>query len=549
MTTIGRFLHKLFHRPPTVEDTLRWVAAWPDPVKAEMAEKIRAMVAAGEAEYLDVPLTVWAQVFPGSSRSQKPSGNPTPDKPTSATPPGGEHSADSASVWALNTAETEPMSALTSSLTLFSASACSPPQEIPMATRDSSHREHALCAPSDAKRWLNCAGAIAMCADVEKGSSAYADEGTWAHGIAAAALLGGKVSPEDHGRLAKDGHSEYIGTYVDQILARVQQHRDAGATVELLVETRLDLEPITGEPGAGCTLDVLIVAEYLTHTVLEVRDLKYGAGVAVSVVENPQLMIYALAAMRRFSTLPVEEVILGIHQPRITSAPSEWSVGVDELMVFEKRVREAASLALDLYYDARSDAHKYLAKEPGEEICRWCPIKATCPSFSGMVHETVYSEFQAVDDDDAVPLNPETENPNVDLGRAILRVEAIELWCREVRAEVERRLLAGKPVVTPKGPMWLKVGREGARKWTDADAAEKLLQTAGLANVIYSKPALLSPTQIEKVASKRPVWENLQDFITREPGKPSVAFPGDSGTPYAAPDADEFDSYDGSSLV
>ena len=50
---------------------------------------------------------------------------------------------------------------------------------------------------------------------------------------------------------------------------------------------------------------------------LHIIDFKYGQGVLVEAEENPQMMLYALGALRLFDSLyDITEVSMSIYQPR-----------------------------------------------------------------------------------------------------------------------------------------------------------------------------------------------------------------------------------------
>jgi hypothetical protein len=111
-----------------------------------------------------------------------------------------------------------------------------------------------------------------------------------------------------------------------------------------MVEQALDLAAITGEAGAQGTADAVIVAGSRLHVI----DLKYGRGVRVDAERNPQLILYALAALDTLDPLgEVTDVMLTIHQPRLEHV-SSWEATADELRALLPRIRAAAHRALTL---------------------------------------------------------------------------------------------------------------------------------------------------------------------------------------------------------
>lgn len=103
-------------------------------------------------------------------------------------------------------------------------------------------------------------------------------------------------------------------------------------------------------------------------------------------------------------------------------------------------------------------------------------------------------------------------------------VDLVEGWCKAVRSEVERRMLAGTPV-----PGWKLVqGKQGNRAWSDEGAARDLMKKQfRLRDDVMYDFSLISPTSAEKLHAAGTIkprqYEKLQDLITRSNGKPSVA--------------------------
>lgn len=156
---------------------------------------------------------------------------------------------------------------------------------------------HAKLSPSSASRWMTCPGSVAMSEGIADKSSSHADEGTAAHEMAERILLG-ELGTDLIGLKAENGVAftaamlEGVMVYVDMVRDLV---KSTGGT--LYVEQKLSIEHLTGEPGAKGTSDCVIDA----GDELIVGDLKFGMGVRVDADDNEQLMIYALAALEKFS--------------------------------------------------------------------------------------------------------------------------------------------------------------------------------------------------------------------------------------------------------
>lgn len=369
---------------------------------------------------------------------------------------------------------------------------------------------HAICSPSGAEGWTACPG--------WRGggdSNRYSAEGTAAHDVAAACLID-EVNAHRHiGRVIHvDGFEikvdEYMAAHVQKYLDYVRAETRDGT---LLVEQRLSIEHITGEPEAEGTSDAVI----LRSDTLTVVDLKFGMGHRVNAQQNKQLMIYAHAAVRAFDSLgDITRVRLAIHQPRLDHI-SEWECSVDDLEAFAHDARKAAYLALSGSPD----------RNPGDAQCRWCSHKAACPALTNHALTIVADDFVDVTREVAPQLASIDERlatlDEATLGRLMGSVDLIEDWCKAVRGRVERQLLDGIAV-----PGWKLVeGRRGARKWADEGEAEAMLKTMRLKHDQMYDYSIVSPVTAEKLARAGAIgprqWPKLQSLITQTDGKPSVA--------------------------
>lgn len=399
--------------------------------------------------------------------------------------------------------------------------------------------QHALLSPSSAHRWLACPASVGASQGIPDTSSVHAAEGSAAHELAAQCL--GDTLPMEPaplvGQQASNGvtftaeMAGYVGDYVEFVRGWAR----GGA---LMVEQALDLAAITGEAGAQGTADAVIVAGSRLHVI----DLKYGRGVRVDAERNPQLILYALAALDTLDPLgEVTDVMLTIHQPRLEHV-SSWEATADELRALLPRIRAAAHRALTLTVTPPGPADF----TPGDEQCRWCPARATCATLAQQVLDTVVDDFADVSAD----LVPQLESAphavstydSATLGRCMAALPLVELWAKAVRGETETRLLAGAPVPGFK----LVAGRKGARKWTNDAEAEAALKAMRLKVEEMYDLKLISPTTAEKLQKAGTLgprqWAKLQGHITQVEGAPSVAPDADKRPPLPlAATADDFD--------
>jgi hypothetical protein len=287
--------------------------------------------------------------------------------------------------------------------------------------------------------------------------------------------------------------------YTDQVQQLVES---TGGTLH--VEQRLPIGQWTDEADAHGTSDAVIVA----GDELIVADLKFGMGVEVSAVENKQLMVYGLAALDVFGKVEggysFKTVRLVISQPR-TGNFSEWTVSVEDLLAFGKEVKMAAATTRML--DAPLHA--------SEKACKFCKAKATCPALTKAVESATGALFE--------DCAPPGRVFGADLSVKMSMVKLVEDWCKAIRAETERSLLAGEAVPGYK----LVQGKMGNRKWSDAEEAEATLKGIRLKVEEMYDLSLISPTTAEKLMGAGTIgprqWKKVIPLITRSEGQPSVA--------------------------
>ena len=310
------------------------------------------------------------------------------------------------------------------------------------------------------------------------------------------------------------------------------------------------------EPATGTT-DVWIIKGSVAHSL----DLKWGMGVQVYAKDNEQQEMYTDAGLEDFDVLgEVEEIHLHILQPRLKHY-DEHVLTRGELAEKIQTIREASQKIAFTPIDQ-------LPAVPGEKQCRFCKASATCAERTEHTMGLIVGEFvdlekgfvevsieqaekllarsfgvkpAAIDfefrDDHCCSFLVKKPNirPSLEAAEARLpdasderlatlmdAADMIEGFAKAVRAEVERRLLAGK---FTDARYKLVEGRQGARSWTSEEEAEAALKAMRLKVDQMYDFKLISPTTAEKVlkeANPRK-WNKLQPLIGRSDGKPSVA--------------------------
>lgn len=394
-------------------------------------------------------------------------------------------------------------------------------------------KQHYELGPSAAPAWARCSAKPARERGFENKSSSFADWGTVAHDLSESTLndfafplesyKGMLATVDDRGDVTFDERNGEIEVD-DEMLQCVNTYVAYVRSIpgELLVEQRVPIGHVTGEPGGSGTADAIVLAD----TEMVVVDLKGGMGVKVDAFEdgdetidlltgevtrevlpNYQAALYAEGALHEFGWMGnFTHVRIVIVQPRLNHI-SEHRITVEELRLHMDYLRERAEATRD----------PLAVATPGEKQCRFCRAKATCPELERHVMEQAISGFPDLSD----PVTT-TDVTEIDLSRAMLIAPLMEDWIKAVRAEVERRLFGGIPVDGFK----LVQGRRGARQWVSEDDATRMLRTQFKLKVEDAfNMKLISPTQAQALLEKQHPrqWAKLADHIVQPEGKPSVA--------------------------
>lgn len=363
--------------------------------------------------------------------------------------------------------------------------------------------EHALLSASGAGRWLSCPPSARLEEAVEEESSEYAREGSFAHSLAETYLayhLGLIQKSEFNKRLKSlkqdpfytQELDDYVKIYVDFAIEKINEARSRTKDAVVLLEMKLDYSEWVPE-GFG-TGDLVLV----TDDVLEVMDFKFGQGIPVSAVDNPQMRLYALGALNQFGCLyEINTVRVTIVQPRLDSISTD-EMTIDDLVHWANgTVKETAEKA----FKGEGDFN------PGEH-CRFCRVRSTCRARAEMNMKLACYDFKQP------PLLTDDEIVEV-----LDAADEYLSWISDIQAyALDQAVNSGK-----QWPGYKLVEGRSYRKYVDEAKVAKTLMAAGYSeDVIYEK-VLLGITKMEKAVGKKQFNELLAGLVEKPPGKVKLA--------------------------
>ena len=350
--------------------------------------------------------------------------------------------------------------------------------------------DHALLSASSSHRWLNCNPSARLEREFADRETVAAAEGTAAHALAEHKLKRRlklrserPVSPFD-----TDEMETCTDDYADFVMEQVTKERRRDPDTQVFIEQRLDFSCYVPE-GFG-TGDCLIVSRGRIHII----DLKYGMGLLVDSEENPQMKLYALAALKQYEEqYQIKKVKLTIFQPRRENV-STWETSVAKLKKW------ATKELVPKAEKAFKGEGEYC---PGE-WCIFCKAAVKCRARAEDKLRLAQSEFKMP------PLLTDAEIEDV-----LAKLPDIKKWADEIQEYALAKALAGKEWTGFK----LVEGRS-VRKYTDEKAVIEAANAAGYHDIY--KQSLISITEMEKLMGKVEFSKVLGALVTKPQGKPTL---------------------------
>ncbi len=360
---------------------------------------------------------------------------------------------------------------------------------------------HARLSASGAKKWINCPGSIQLEENFEDKPSQFAEEGTNAHALGEAKI---RLATKEYNRTKyhnairnleiTEDMEDYAESYKNYVIERYNSALQKTPDAILMLEQRLDFSKYV--PDGFGTGDAVIIAEGK----LEIIDLKYGKGVEVSAVDNPQLRLYALGAYEAFDMLyGFDTVEMTIYQPRLDNISSE-NISVAELLEWGESVKKAAQLAND-----DSVIECVAGKHCDTGFCKARPV---CRAYAEERQKMAVYDFK-----------PAAMLTVAEIADIIEQSASLEKWAKLVcDYALEQAYKHGVEY-----PGYKVVEGRSNRKYSKPDSeVAKILTDNGYQESDILVHKLKGITDIEKLLGKKTFAEVLGSYVVKPPGKPTL---------------------------
>lgn len=352
--------------------------------------------------------------------------------------------------------------------------------------------KHAILSASSSHRWLNCSPSARLEQEFEDRETEAAAEGTAAHALCEHKLRRALKLQSRRKPISKydcdemDLHTDNYVQFVLETLAETRQHC---ADPLINIEQRLDFSCYV--PDGFGTGDCIIISDKTMHVI----DFKYGQGVLVEAEQNPQMMLYALGALRLFDSLyDIDEVAMTIYQPRRENI-STWTIAVDDLKAWaENELVPKARLA----YEGKGE---YL---PGP-WCTFCKAAVKCRARAEEKLRLAQYEFARP------PLLTDAEIEDI-----LDKLSDLTSWANEIMAYAQDAALnQGKQWCG-----WKVVEGRSNRKYSNEEAVIEAANAAGYHDIF--RKSLIPLTEMEKLMGKQDFHDILGGLIVKPAGKPTL---------------------------
>lgn len=358
---------------------------------------------------------------------------------------------------------------------------------------------HALLSPSAAHRWLECTPSAIWESKLPDVQTTVANEGSLCHRLAELLVKRyydqisrtyylNEFSKIEHDSLYSSHMHEYAQSYTSYVISVMSKHKDA----VMLIEQKIDLSYYV--PDSYGTVDFAV----LSDNGLDIIDLKYGKGVLVDAFENAQMMLYALAVLKRYEGLyDVQIARLHIYQPRI-----------DNYGLYEIKVNDLLYWANNIVKDKAVAAFKGKGEFKAGTHCRFCKAKPQCNAFADYNLELIKNEV-----DTPEKMSVARISEILDKGDEFIN------WIKAVKDFALDQSLTNKLVL----PDYKIVEGRSTRKYINESEIIKILKADSVKEDLYLNPARLKNiTELEKNIGAAKFYQLANHLVEKPKGAPTL---------------------------
>lgn len=361
---------------------------------------------------------------------------------------------------------------------------------------------HAVLSPSAASRWLACTPSARLEQKFPDSAGEAAKEGTVAHSLAELLVRLGlgmitqakylfEFKQIEKSQYYNSSMMEYCDDYATFVIEKFNLAKSTTPDAKIFLEQRLDLTEYIPE-GFG-TGDCVIIADQVMYVI----DLKFGKGVLVSAVENTQMKLYSLGALKDFDLLyDIERVEMTIHQPRINNI-STFEIEKGALIAWAvKELMPRATMAFNGEGDFTPGPH-----------CGFCKAKAVCRANADHQLELAAHDFK-----------PSELLEDLEVSDILERAASFKNWI----AAVESYALNAAVNEGKKWPGFKLVTGRSNRKYSDEEKVSEVLTPLFKPELLFAPQKLLGITALEKNIGKDEFAQHVAPLLIKPPGAPTL---------------------------
>ena len=393
--------------------------------------------------------------------------------------------------------------------------------------------EHAsLCQPSAFEKWFNCTASARYELDFPAASTQYTEEGRLAHsfcelyGKKKFTVMSTRKFNGDLKKLKDDPlfDEEMIHTAEFYVQYLTEKAMSFPTMPFVTFETKVDLTDYI--PNGFGTCDCIMIGGDRLH----ITDYKHGKGVKVSALENGQMRLYALGALKQFALVfgdTIKHVSMAIVQPRITEEVVEDEMTVDELLAWGDAVRPVAKEAHDGPGTFNPGEHCRFCR--GREVCRARAEKNSAfEDFKDFAIEgKADPALRELTDEQKKMIGLPPMLSDAEIGDLLIRAADLVTWYNDLKDYALSAILEGRSV-----PGWKAVEGRSNRAFTDTDKAFEAIINSGVSEEMLYKREPLTLTETEKLLGKKQFAEIAGSFVFKPAGKPALVVESDPRPDY-----------------